>query len=87
MPGSCGCPWLLILEVPVKLLRANRIVAASLAEVMADELAAAAHAHRQEDQLEAADGLLDQARHHRVQAIRLRAQAGAEDYMRAARLR
>ncbi|WP_162560481.1 hypothetical protein [Methylobacterium durans] len=69
----------------MKLLPANRIVAASLAEAMADELAAVAHAHRQEGRPETADGLLDQARHHRVQAIRLRAQAGAEDYMRAAR--
>ncbi|AWN40754.1 hypothetical protein [Methylobacterium durans] len=77
----------MILEAPVKLAPANRIVAAPLAEAMADELAAAAHAHQQEGQLEATDELLDQVRRHRVQAIRLRAQAVAEDYMRAARLR
>ncbi|WP_162560467.1 hypothetical protein [Methylobacterium durans] len=71
----------------MKIASANRIVVASLAEAMADELTAAAHAHRQEGWPETADGLLDQARHHRVQAIRLRAQAGAEDYMRAARPR
>jgi hypothetical protein len=69
----------------VKIAPANRLVAASLAETIADELAAVAHTHRQNSQTETAKALLVKARDHRVQAIRLRALAGGEQYMSDAR--
>ncbi len=65
----------------------NRIAAASLADAIASELAAAAYTHHEEGRAAEAQALLQQARDHRVQAIRLRALAGAEHYMAIAKLR
>ena len=60
----------------------NRVRAAALAESTATEMARAAHHLGGQGQAPTAAALLRQARHHRVQALRLRAEAGAEQYLK-----
>ena len=60
----------------------NRVRTAALAEAIATELARAAHHLREQGQAATTEALLRQARQHRVQALLLRAEAGAEQYFR-----
>ena len=60
----------------------NRIRTAALAESIATELARAARHLAEQGQAATAEVLLQQARHNRVLALRLRAEAGAEQYLR-----
>jgi hypothetical protein len=60
----------------------NRVRTAALAEAIATELAHAAHHLGQQGQAATAETLLRQARHNRILALRLRAEAGAEQCLR-----
>ncbi len=60
----------------------NRVRAADLAEAIATELARTAYRLAEQGQPATAETLLRQARHNRVQALRLRAEAGAEQYLK-----
>ena len=60
---------------------ANRIAAARLAEAIASELATAAHAQCQQGRSAESEALYAHARHQRIQAIQLRALAGAAHYL------
>lgn len=60
----------------------NRVRTAALAEAIATELARAAHYLGERGQAATAEPLLRQARHNRILALRLRAEAGAEQYLR-----
>jgi hypothetical protein len=60
----------------------NRVRTAALADSIATELARAAHHLGGQGQPATAEALLRQARHNRVQALRLRAEAGAEQYLK-----
>ena len=69
-----------MIEAAMKPLLPNRIAAASIAESVATDLASAASHLAQIGRTVVAQALLQQARRHRVQAIRLRALAAAEHY-------
>ena len=71
----------------MKPLLPNRIAAASIAEAVATDLASAADHLAQTGRTVVAQALLQQARRHRVQAIRLRALAGADHYATIAKPR
>jgi hypothetical protein len=60
----------------------NRIRIAVIAEAIATELARAALQLSERGQPATAEALFRQARHNRVQALRLRAEAGAEQYLK-----
>lgn len=60
----------------------NRIQTAAIAEAIATELARAALHLGERGQAATAEALLRQARHNRVQALRLRAEAGAEQHLK-----
>ena len=67
-------------EAAMKPLLPNRIAAAWIAEGVATDLASAAEHLAEMERTVVAQALLQQARRHRVQAIRLRALAAAEHY-------
>ena len=60
----------------------NRVRTAALAESIATEMGRAAHHLAEQGQAATAEALLWQARHNRIQALRLRAEAGAEQCLR-----
>lgn len=60
----------------------NRVRTAAFAETIATELARAAHHLADQGHAATAEALLGQARHNRILALRLRAEAGAEQYLR-----
>jgi len=60
----------------------HHVRTAALAEAIATELARAAHRFGEQGQAATAEALLRQARQHRIQALRLRAEAVAERYLR-----
>jgi hypothetical protein len=59
----------------------NRVRTAAFAETIATEMARAAHHLAEQGQAATAEALLGQARDNRVLALRLRAEAGAEQYL------
>jgi hypothetical protein len=60
----------------------NRVSTAALAESIATELARAAHHLSEQGQAATAEALLQQARHNRILALRLRAEAGVGQCLR-----
>ena len=60
----------------------NQLRTAALAEAIATELARAACHLGEQGQAATAEALLRQARHHRIQALLLRAHTGAEQCLR-----
>ncbi|MHB2205462.1 hypothetical protein [Methylobacterium sp. CM6257] len=60
----------------------NRVRTAVLAGAIATELARAAHHVAEQGQVAAAEALLEQARHNRILALRLHAEADAEQYLK-----
>jgi hypothetical protein len=76
-----------MIEAAMKPLLPNRIAAASIAEGVAKDLASAADHLDQMGRTVIAQALLEQARRHRVQAIRLRALAAADRYATIAKPR
>lgn len=74
---SCRFP-----EAVMAAASTNRIRTAAIAEAIATEMARAALHLSERGQATAAEALLRQARHHRIQALQLRAEAGAEQYLK-----
>lgn len=60
----------------------NRVRTAALADSIATEMALAAYHLAAQGQAATAEVLLQQARHNRIQALRLRAEVGVEQYLK-----
>lgn len=64
----------------------NPVRTAALAEAIAAELARAAYQLGRQGQTATAEALLHQARHNRIQALHMRAEAGAEQHGKMVRM-